>query len=141
MCEAEYMALATTIKEALYLTQLLKDMDCSFQEALTQIFEDNQGTIRLAKNPVNRQRSKYVDTEYHFIRSTVLEGKVKLVCYPTENIVADVFTKSNTKFQNGKVRHICLVHNVTIDLSDIIEWGCMSVMSVTIRSLFDYVIT
>lgn len=30
-CEAEYMALAATIQEALYLTQLLKDMDCCFQ--------------------------------------------------------------------------------------------------------------
>lgn len=95
-CEAEYVALAATVQEALYLTQLLKDMDHNFKQTVT-VFEDNQGTIRLAKNPVNRQRSKQVDIKYHFIRSNVLQGKIILVYCPTESMVADVFTKSSTR--------------------------------------------
>lgn len=51
-CEAEYMALAATVQECIYLTQLLKGIDkCEY--ALPKILEDNQGAIALAKNPVN----------------------------------------------------------------------------------------
>lgn len=103
-CEAEYVALAATIQEAFYLKQLLKDIDPSFQHTTTTIFEDNQGTIRLAKNPVNRQRSKHVDIKYHFIRSSVMEGNVDLVYCPTESMVADVFTKSATR---AKIDRFC----------------------------------
>lgn len=102
-CEAEYVALAATIQEALYLTQLLKDMDHGFVRT-AKVFEDNQGTICLAKNPVNRQRSKHVDIKYHFIRSNVLQGKIVLVYCPTDNMVADVFTKSATRSKMEKFK-------------------------------------
>ncbi|KAL6461003.1 hypothetical protein MHYP_G00309690 [Metynnis hypsauchen] len=102
-CEAEYVALAATIQEALYLSQLLQGMDHTFEQTV-RVFEDNQGTIRLAKNPVNRQRSKHVDIKYHFIRSNILQGKIVLVYCPTENMVADVFTKSATR---AKIEKFC----------------------------------
>lgn len=91
-CEAEYMALAATIQECLYLTQLLQGMDSS-DCAPPKVWEDNQGAIALAKNPVNRQRCKHVDIKYHFIRSTVNDGKVVLQYCPTEKMLADVMTK------------------------------------------------
>ena len=53
-CEAEYIALAATIQECLYLTQLLDGIDKHLY-ALPKLYEDNQGTIALAKNPVSRQ--------------------------------------------------------------------------------------
>lgn len=99
----EYVALAATVHEALYLTQILKDMDNSFQQTTT-VFEDNQGTIRLVKNPENRQRSKHMDIKYHFIRSSVLQGNIVLVYCPTENMFADVFTKSATR---AKLEEFC----------------------------------
>lgn len=97
-CEAEYMALAATIQECLYLEQLLEAID-DYRYTGTTVFEDNQGTIALAKNPVNRQRCKHVDVKYHFIRSTVNKGKVSLVYCPTEVMVADIMTKPATKFK------------------------------------------
>ena len=39
---------------------------------------DNQGAINLAKNPVNHQRSKHIDIKYHFIRSEIQKGNVRL---------------------------------------------------------------
>ena len=62
-CEAEYMSLASAIQECIYLEQLLEGID-KYQYAQTKVYEDNQGTIALAKNPVNRQRCKHID---HFI--------------------------------------------------------------------------
>lgn len=95
-CEAEYMALASTIQECLYLKELLRDMD-SYKYTQTVIHEDNQGTIALARNPVKRKRCKHIDIKYHFIRSTVNEGKVILTYCSTDEMVADVMTKPVNK--------------------------------------------
>lgn len=89
-CEAEYMALASTIQECIYLQQLLEGID------------NNKYTIALAKNPVSRQQCKHVDIKYHFIRSTVNDGKVTLVYCPTEEMVADIMTKPVTKLKLKK---------------------------------------
>ncbi len=58
-CEAEYMALAATVQECLYLEQLLQNIDGLKYES--KVYEDNQGAIALAKNPVYRQRCKHMD--------------------------------------------------------------------------------
>uniref|UniRef100_A0A1A8PPT4 Retrovirus-related Pol poly from transposon TNT 1-94 n=1 Tax=Nothobranchius rachovii TaxID=451742 RepID=A0A1A8PPT4_9TELE len=96
-CEAECMALAAAVQEALYLRSLLTDMGLHVKNGPVKIFEDNQGTISLAKNPTNRQRSKHVDIKYHFVRDNVSRGNLVLVYCSTENMIADVFTKSATK--------------------------------------------
>ena len=51
-CVAEYIALSAAVLEGLFLTQLLRDIDEVCRPVV--IFEDNQGTIALSKNPVNR---------------------------------------------------------------------------------------
>ena len=67
-CEAEYVALASTVQESIYLKQMLSNVDSNFQSGPSLIYEDNQGAIALANNPVNRQRSKHIDIRFHFIR-------------------------------------------------------------------------
>ena len=94
------MALAATIQECMYLLQLLQGIDSS-QYRQPRVYEDNQGAIALAKNPVQRQRCKHVDIKYHFVRSTVSNGKVILDYCPTEQMVADILTKPPT---NSKLK-------------------------------------
>ncbi len=53
--------------------------------------------MNLAKNPVHHQRSKHIDIKYHFIRSEIQEGQVNLEYIPSEENVADVFTKPASK--------------------------------------------
>ena len=102
-CEAEYMGLGSTTQESLYLIQLLNSMDANTYDCVT-IFEDNQGAIALACNPVNRQRSKHIDIRYHFIRNALEEGKIELQYCPTEYMVADIFTKPMSKIKLQKFR-------------------------------------
>ena len=47
--EAEYMALSLCVQEVLWMRAMLKDMGYEQRNA-TQIWEDNQGAIALAKN-------------------------------------------------------------------------------------------
>ena len=100
-CEAEYMALASAIQECMYLLQLLKGIDKSHY-AQTKVFDDNQGAIALARNPVNRQRCKHIDIKYHFVRETVNSGKIGLEYCPTDRMIADIMTKPATKLQLKK---------------------------------------
>ena len=75
--EAEYIALGSATQEAIWLRQLLSDRKVNVQEP-TEIFEDNQGSIAMAKNPVGHKRSKHIDIRHHFIREAVQAGTVRL---------------------------------------------------------------
>jgi hypothetical protein len=103
-CEAEYMALAAAVQEGLYLTQLLKDFSMGYKCSPVRILEDNQGTIALAKNPVNHQRSKHIDIRYHFIRTELDCGRMVLEYCPTGDMVADIMTKPATNLKIGKFK-------------------------------------
>jgi len=70
-CEAEYIALAATVQEGIYLVQLLNDIGIRQESIL--IYEDNQGTMALAQNPVKHQRSKHIDVRHHFLRNEIKE--------------------------------------------------------------------
>ena len=79
-------------RECIYLEQLLGGID-TYVYKKTVVYEDNQGTIALVRNPVFRQRCKHVDIKHHFIRSIIREDKMSLVYCPTGDMVADVMTK------------------------------------------------
>ena len=71
------------------------------------IHVDNQGTINLAKNPgpaIIRGQSRHIDIKYHFIRSEIQAGTVKLEYVPTEDNEADIFTKPATKAKLEKFK-------------------------------------
>lgn len=104
-CEAEYISLAATTQESLYLMQLLNSIDNKVYECTT-VYEDNQGAIALSKNPVRRQRCKHIDIKYHFLREVVASGKMDIVYCQTENMVADILTKPATRIKLDKFKHI-----------------------------------
>ena len=76
----------------MWLRQLMKDlhMDCT---APITIHEDNQGTIAMSRNPVLHKRTKHIDIKYHFVREKTQDGAVELKYCPTNDMVADIFTK------------------------------------------------
>jgi hypothetical protein len=54
---------------------------------------DNQAAIALSKNPVFHDRSKHIDTKFHFIRECVDQGRIILQHTSTETQLADILTK------------------------------------------------
>lgn len=59
----------------------------------TVIQVDNKSAIELAKNLVNRERSKHIDVRLNLIWDHVKEGNVKLLHVASQDQVADIFTK------------------------------------------------
>jgi hypothetical protein len=91
-CEVEYVAASSTVCEAIWLMNLLKELEHPQEEPIV-IYVDNQSAIKLAKNPVQHGRSKHIDTRYHFLREHVKQKTIELqYCHTTEQ-VADIFTK------------------------------------------------
>ena len=96
-CEAEYMALTEAVQEAKFLKQLCVDLNVVQVSYRVVVNVDNQGAINLAKNPMYHKRSKHIQVKYHFIRDEIRSGKIELQYIPTEDNVADIFTKPVTK--------------------------------------------
>ena len=92
-CEAEYMSLAAATQESKFLIKLLNSMFNSDLFNHATVYCDNQGALALAKNPIQHQRSKHIDIKYHFIRNEVQSGVIQLVYVPSEQNLADMFTK------------------------------------------------
>jgi hypothetical protein len=91
--EAEYMAAAAAIKEGLWIQKMMHSLDIPTASAIT-IKCDNQGAIKLLKNPIYSARSKHIDVIYHFAREHVLRGHVKIDYVATNKMTADVLTKA-----------------------------------------------
>jgi hypothetical protein len=94
-CEAEFMALSEAMREALWLRQLLIEVDIGFVQPIT-IRVDNQSAIKLAENPVQHQRSKHIDIRYMRIQEEIKNGNIQVIYVPTEANIADLLTKSPT---------------------------------------------
>jgi len=104
-CEAEYIASVETACQCLWLSTLIKELKLECREPI-QLLVDNKSTISLSKNLVCHGRSKHIETKFHFLRDQVCQGRLELVYCPTENQVADVFTKALRQSRFERLRDL-----------------------------------
>lgn len=90
--EAEYIALSFASQEATWLRALLAELGFDQAEPTT-IRVDNQSAIAIAENPVHHSRTKHMNIKVHHVRELVHDGAIRLEWCPTEEQVADIFTK------------------------------------------------
>ena len=76
-CEAEYITATTASTQALWLARLLGDLLGRDAEAV-ELRVDSKFALALAKNPVFHERIKHIRIKYHFIRSCLDEGSIKV---------------------------------------------------------------
>ena len=101
-CEAEYMACCTATKEADWLSRLLADIRGLDMPEPISIGIHNAGTIYLAGNPANNERSKHIDVQYHFVRECVDSNKINLRHCNTDDQLADSLTKPLERIKHSK---------------------------------------
>lgn len=91
-CEAEYVAAALGTCQGVWLSTLIADLTVQATQKF-RLLVDNQSAIELSKNPVFHERSKHIDTRYHYIRDCIEQGVVDVDHVGTEDQLADILTK------------------------------------------------
>jgi hypothetical protein len=99
-CEAEYIVSANAACQGIWLSRLLGEL-LGVQAPKVRLMVDNKSAIALSKNPVHHDRSKHIDTKYHFVRDCVDRGEVDIDHVGTAEQLADILTKAL-----GRVRFV-----------------------------------
>ncbi|KAK1377274.1 hypothetical protein POM88_033467 [Heracleum sosnowskyi] len=68
-------------------------LDYGLSYSKIPIYCDNQSAIAMTGNTIQHSLTKHISIRYHFIREQVLEGKIELYFVPTDQQLADIFTK------------------------------------------------
>ena len=94
--EAEFVAMAESVKEAIWLRRLLHSLAFPSQVP-TPIFSDNQGAIQLVKNPKFHKRTKHIETKYYLIREKYERKEIDVFYVHTKHQIANLLTKALTR--------------------------------------------
>ncbi|KAH9697055.1 hypothetical protein KPL71_023445 [Citrus sinensis] len=104
-CEAEYVATTSSVCHAIWLRNLLKELGLPQEEPI-EICVDKKSAIALSKNPIFHDRSKHIDTRYHFIRECIARKEVQIKYVKLQDQAADIFTKPLKKEDFVKFRSL-----------------------------------
>lgn len=91
--EAEYKALANATAEIMWVRKLLEELGISHPSP-SQLWCDNIGATYLSVNPVFHARTKYIEIDYHFVREQVAQKQLAIQFVPSQDQVANGFTKA-----------------------------------------------
>jgi hypothetical protein len=103
--EAEYIAGTHATKEAVWLRNFLAEIR-NLLKGPTVLRIDNRSAISLAKDNKFHARTKHIDIRYHYIRECVEAGLITPHQVPTEDNVANVFTKALPRPKFEFFRHL-----------------------------------
>jgi len=114
--EAKYVVACEVGKEVVWLRKLLTYLIGGLLDP-TVIFCDNQSSIEMTEDLVFHARTKHINNKYHYIRSLVQYGVIKLQYISTNELVADILTKS---LPNKKLKYLRSTLGL-VDISHLIK--------------------
>ncbi|CAM9895800.1 unnamed protein product, partial [Heterosigma akashiwo] len=91
--KAEYLALCSTVKDIVWLRNLLVDLGCPQQEP-TPVVEDNSACIEWANDLVVSKKNRHFHVFYHLAKEQVSLGTIRMFLIRTHDQVADILTKA-----------------------------------------------
>lgn len=81
--EAEFSALADTVREISWLRAVLNDIGLELPKPTT-IFQDNLGTISWTEEVQGLRKAKHIGIKYHYVKESVQNGKIEVQYIPSE---------------------------------------------------------
>ena len=94
-CDAEYVALSEAVSECIWLQQLIKDLNLKgVHSRPANMLCDNTPAIALAATASHHKRSKHIDIKHHHVRDHMNKGTITINHVPTNDNIADGYTKA-----------------------------------------------
>ncbi|XP_062186641.1 secreted RxLR effector protein 161-like [Phragmites australis] len=116
-CEAEFMAATAAAYQAIWPRSLLSE--ATGEEPRPVLLRvDNKSTIALMKNPVFHERSKHIDTRFHFILGCIEKGLISVEHVSSEEQCADILTKALPRVKFREMRELIGVKDLNLFSQD-----------------------
>jgi hypothetical protein len=93
--EAEYVVATEASKEMIWLQRFMEELGKKKENS--RLYCDNESAIHLAKNSAFHSNTKHIQLRYHFIRSILEDGYLKLEKIHTSQNPVDMLTKGVTR--------------------------------------------
>ena len=96
--EAELLALSQAVKEALFISRLLKELQIGLDDHRIRIECDNKQTIRLVTEEIARLKTnlRHMDIHNHWLRQEVQKNLIMVEYTESALMIADDLTKALT---------------------------------------------
>jgi len=94
--EAEHVVGVVGGKEICWLRNMMLELEYKVIGP-SQLWIDNQSSMSVAKNPEHHGRMKHLDLWYYWLRDEVGRGTIEPMYLQTDNMPADLLTKSLPK--------------------------------------------
>ena len=105
--ESEYVAISEVCQEIIFIKNILEFMGINIQFPMT-VNVDNVGAIYLAHKSTGSQRTRHIDSRFHYVREYIEDGIVKVIFVKSEENKSDPFIKnvSNEVLQKHTESHM-----------------------------------
>nr|GEW97934.1 ribonuclease H-like domain-containing protein [Tanacetum cinerariifolium] len=90
--KAEYRGVANDVAETAWVRNLLRELLMPLRTS-TLVYCDNVSAVYLSCNPVQHQRTKYIEIDIPFVHDFVATGHVRVLHVPLRYQFADIITK------------------------------------------------
>jgi hypothetical protein len=91
--EGEYLAMGQTVREALWIQELMQSLRLLGANEPVIVFSDSKGALDLSKTTKHHDRTKHINVRHHFLRQHIEDGRIRFIHTPTEFMLADAMTK------------------------------------------------
>ena len=93
--EAKYIVPTEASKEMIWLQRFMEEL--GKKQENNRLYCDSQSAIHLAKNSAFHSKTKHIQLRYHFIRSALEDGQLKMEKIHTSQNPVDMLTKGVTR--------------------------------------------
>ncbi|UYV67664.1 hypothetical protein LAZ67_5001520 [Cordylochernes scorpioides] len=101
--EAEMIAACESCCQIKWIINLLRELgEWNFMEKPTAIYTDSQSLINWISSPKQSSRYRHINRKYHFLRDCYESRDICLLYKPSQDLVADIFTKDLSRDQMKK---------------------------------------
>ena len=94
--QAECYAVMSGVKSVLYYVSMLEELGL-VQTRPVMVYNDSDSLIKLCKNPIMHNLTRHYRIALHFIRQLVEDNIIEVIYIPSDENVADLFTKPLSK--------------------------------------------